>query len=104
MTEFSFGDAWWLDLLEVMAMGFTQFLWACVIMFGCFLFHKWLVTTYKDFFYKDEVDIIAAVFKHKNKRKLTEDQRAAALPMAVYQGLYFVGLLFLAASLQTPFG
>ena len=104
MTEISFGDSLWLDLLEVMVMGLTQFMWACFLVYLSFRFFKWLVLSYKEYFYKDELDDVAKLLKPSSKRTITQQQAIIALALAIFQGLYFVGMLTLVAHLQTPFG
>ena len=49
-------------------MGLTQFMWACFLVYLSFRFFKWLVLSYKEYFYKDELDDVAKLLKPSSKR------------------------------------
>ena len=71
-------------------------------------FHLFLMDRFKNEFFRDELVDMVARWRipegHPDHRKITLEDAIMVLSIAAYQGLVAFAILFVAASIQTPFG
>ena len=94
------------EFIVKILLGLLLFAYALVLIWLSIKFHLFLMEKYKRFFFRDELK--QSIDKLKARGTLTKDDilrhAAIVLGAGVYQGLVFLAILHLIASMQTPFG
>ena len=98
---------WVMEWVVKLGIGLFQFAWGLLLIFWSVKFHLYLMNKFKRQFFRDEiVQAMNRLKDRKSKPTLNDIYRDAAIVVGggAYQGLVFLGILHLMASIQTPFG
>ena len=94
------------EFIIKIVVGLLLFGYALVLIWLSIKFHLFLMERYKRFFFRDEIKTSIDKLKARSTMAQNEIFRHAAIVLGAgaYQGLVFLAILHLIASMQTPFG